>query len=93
MNAEKELLLALLIEKYTMKTQQTQKIEKPAQFKKRQRKTRGKIHRWTNAEKQHLIAKRSEGHSFRLIAGVMGLRVSQVENMYYTITAREVAVK
>lgn len=92
MNAEKELLLSLLVEKYTQKKQAIAPIQEKTNYKKK-RQTRGKTHHWTNAEKQHLIQKRQDGHSFRLIAGVMGLRVSQVENMYYSLTVRNKAVK
>ena len=92
MNAEKELLLALLIEKYTTKTQPLASNVKIARTYKKRR-MRGKRHEWTQQEKDHLVTKRNEGHSFRLIAGVMGLRVEQVENMYYTLVARDKAAK
>ena len=90
MNAEKELLLALLVEKYTTKKQPNQEVKKTSVAKKK-RQTKGAPHRWTDSEKQHLIERRNQGHSFRLIARVLGLRVSQVENMYYTLTARDKA--
>ena len=93
MIAEKELLLALLVEKYTCKTLTIPQTAQPIRRKKHQRNTRGKIHYWTNADKQHLVQKRSEGHSFELIAGVMGLRLSQVKNMYYKLTVRDVVAK
>jgi len=92
MNKEKELLLALLIEKYTTKTELIIRAEKPIQRAKHKRHNRGKNHNWTNAEKQHLIEKRNEGHSFQVIAFMMGLRVSQCENMHYKLTQRNKAV-
>jgi thiamine pyrophosphokinase len=91
MNAEKELLLALLIEKYTAKTQQIVRQEKVIRRSKHQRQNRGKNHIWTTAEKQHLIEKRAEGHSFQVIAYMMELRVSQCENMHYKLTQRDKA--
>jgi hypothetical protein len=91
MNKEKELLLALLIEKYTTKTEPTIRLEKPIRRAKHERRNSGKNHPWTNAEKQHLIEKRAEGHSFQVIAFMMGLRVSQCENMHYKLTQRDKA--
>ena len=86
MNQEKELLLALLIEKYTTKTLPT--AEKVVKQSKRQRRTRGENHIWTNAEKQHLIKARAEGYSFSVIATMLKLRVAQCENMHYALTQR-----
>lgn len=91
MNAEKELLLELLIEKYTIKTQPIIRVENKIQRVKHQRHYRGINHQWTNAEKQHLIDKRKQGYSFSAIAKIMGLRVQQCKNMYYKSIPRDKA--
>ena len=92
MNKEKELLLALLIEKYTTTSEQIIRAEKTIRSVKPKRHYRGINHQWTNAEKQHLIDKRNQGYSFSVIAKMMGLRVQQCKNMYYKSIPRAKAV-
>jgi transcriptional regulator with GAF, ATPase, and Fis domain len=87
MNTEKELLLALLIEKYT-KNVTPVAIEKPKKVRyveaKRRTSTR---HNWTAIEKQMLVKYREEyGYSWQKIANMMNLKVSQVESMHYFLT-------
>ena len=91
MNKEKELLLALLIEKYTSKTEPTIRTEKVIRQIKHKRHNRGKNYKWSDSEKDYLVAKRNEGKSFLVIANMMGLRVSQCENMHYKLTQRDKA--
>ena len=92
MNKEKELLLALLIEKYTTTAETIIRADNPIRRVKPKRHYRGINHQWTNAEKQHLIDKRNQGYSFSVIAKMMGLRVQQCKNMYYKSILRDKAV-
>ena len=89
MNVEKELLLALLIEKYTQAkiTKTTENIVKIKQPRKRRART--KAHRWTNEQKAFLLQQRAKGHEMHKIAAAMGLRTKQVENMHYSLTSRK----
>ena len=91
MNAEKELLLALLIEKYTTKKPVEKALEMP--IPKRVRKGRAKAHHWTEEQKAFLLQQRAKGHEFYKIAAAMGLRTKQVSNMHYSLTLREKAGK
>lgn len=89
MNAEKELLLALLVEKYTQP--KIAKIpETIIEIKhSRKRRERRKPHRWTDEQKAFLLQQRAKGVELYKIAGAMGLRTKQVENMYYSLTVRK----
>jgi hypothetical protein len=85
MNAEKELLLALLIEKYTAsKSKTTIEAIAPKVTKKRKRKpNKQKTHKWTTAEKQFVWdMKVKDNWSFESIAIRLGLTVKQVSSMY-----------
>ena len=86
MNAEKELLLALLIEKYTEKviTKASAKTVVKAATKKKKHYT--KKHMWTDQEKFDLLVWADNGISFEDIAMQLGLRRKQVESMHYNIT-------
>lgn len=88
MNAEKELLLALLIEKYTAKTTAT--IHLPnATMPITRRRQRSRRHEWTNKEKSHLITARNAGYNWDQIATGLGLTSKQVQSMHYTLTKRK----
>ena len=85
MNAEKELLLALLIEKYTAsKSKPTIQAVEPKVTKKRKRKpNKQKTHKWTTAEKQFVWERKvTDNWSFESIAVRLGLTVKQVSSMY-----------
>lgn len=79
MNAEKELLLKLLIEKYglTVKEESTVKITK----NKRNR-NYAEDHKWTTEEKATLLRMRNDGFGWDEIADVLGLRPNQCRSMY-----------
>ena len=85
MNAEKELLLALLVEKYGQPKIATPKPVKAAVKKKRRRRPNKNTHKWTTVEKEMVWDLRNQGTSFDKIAEIMGLSVSQVENMHYAL--------
>jgi len=85
-NAEKELLLALLIEKYT-----AVKETKPASHKQKNTATKKKKkysnkHMWTDQEKLDLIYWAENKIPFEDIAMQLGLRRKQVESMHYNVT-------
>jgi transcriptional regulator with GAF, ATPase, and Fis domain len=90
MNAEKELLLALLIEKYT-KNVTPVAIEKPKKIRYVQAKRRTQSrHNWTDIEKQMLLKYRDEyGWSWDKLARRMNLKKSQVESMHYFLTHKK----
>ena len=83
MNAEKELLLALLIEKYT--STKAQPIKVKVTKKRIRRPNRQPIHRWTESEKLALWDLRhNHGFSWSDIAIQIGknLTSKQVSSMY-----------
>jgi hypothetical protein len=85
MNAEKELLLALLIEKYTATkpTLITQTITAKVTKKRKRKPNKQKTHKWTTAEKQFVWdMKVKDNWSFDSIAVRLGLTVKQVSSMY-----------
>jgi hypothetical protein len=85
MNAEKELLLALLIEKYAGPKPSSIADAIPFKvLKKRKRKpNKQKTHKWTTAEKQFVWdMKVIDNWSFETIAVRLGLTVKQVSSMY-----------
>ena len=86
MNAEKELLLALLIEKYTdKKTIATQPKQEAVKAKGKKKQYKNK-HMWTDQEKLDLVYWAENGIPFEDIAMQLGLRRKQVESMHYNIT-------
>ena len=90
MNAEKELLLALLIEKYTATKVITPALQKPDKPVRKHVKRRPyKIHRWTASEKEDLMMLRDvDKLDFDYIARVLNLRTEQVKSMY-SLTSRQ----
>jgi len=85
MNAEKELLLALLIEKYTAAkpTQITQTITAKMTKKRKRKPNKQKTHKWTTEEKQFVWNRKvGDNWSFEKIAIALGLTVKQVSSMY-----------
>jgi hypothetical protein len=90
MNAEKELLLALLIEKYTAPKAITPDLQKPDKAVRKHVKRRPyKIHRWTASEKEDLMMLRDvDKLDFDYIARVLNLRTEQVKSMY-SLTSRQ----
>jgi hypothetical protein len=89
MNAEKELLLALLIEKYASKTTITVQIPKASRNITRRRSQKGRRHEWTTREKSYLVQARAEGDSWEMIAKDLGLNSKQIQSMHYTLTKRK----
>jgi hypothetical protein len=90
MNAEKELLLALLIEKYTAPKAITPDLQKPDKAVRKHVKRRPyKIHRWTASQKEDLMMLRDvDKLDFDYIARVLNLRTEQVKSMY-SLTSRQ----
>ena len=90
MNAEKELLLALLIEKYTSPKVITPALHKQDKTVRKQVKRRPyKIHRWTPSQKEDLMMLRDvDKLDFDYIARVLNLRTEQVKSMY-SLTSRQ----
>jgi hypothetical protein len=90
MNAEKELLLALLIEKYTATKVITPVLQKPDKAVRKHVKRRPyKIHRWTASQKEDLMMLRDvDKLDFDYIARVLNLRTEQVKSMY-SLTSRQ----
>jgi hypothetical protein len=85
MNAEKELLLALLMEKYTATkpTQITQTTTAKVTKKRKRKPNKQKTHKWTTAEKEFVWNRKVVDHwSFEAIAIRLGLTVKQVSSMY-----------
>jgi len=81
MNAEKELLLALLIEKHT----QPKKVAAPLVAAKRKRSRVHAPHFWTDAEKHFLLIEHAAGRETGQIAREMNLRSNQVGSMLYKL--------
>jgi hypothetical protein len=84
MNAEKELLLALLVEKYTTKTV----VAKPAPVRTNKKRTFKKVHhKWTQFEKEKLVVLRHRGESWSEIAHKMGkdFTAKQCHSMWHNI--------
>ena len=93
MNAEKELLLALLIEKYTKQSDSKPNgiaVLKPT--KRRRRKTL-QIHKWQPSEKLAVLRQRDMGREWSEIAEDLGLTSNQVQNMHYSLTHRNAVIK
>jgi hypothetical protein len=86
MNAEKELLLALLIEKHTERLDKP-KVAAIAKTRKRTRKA-SQRHTWTQSQKEELLMRHEKGHNLRIFAMEHNLRNSQVQNMLYSLLQR-----
>ena len=87
MNAEKELLLALLIEKYADKPVKTIEPKQVATKANKKRKNYTTKHFWTDQEKLDLIYWAENGIPFHDIALQLGLRLKQVTSMHYNVTS------
>tara|TARA_R110002126_G_scaffold49703_1_gene137354 strand:- start:436 stop:741 length:306 start_codon:yes stop_codon:yes gene_type:complete len=82
MNKEKELLLALLIEKYTQpKTAIEQPVKQNNAKRKRNRDFRAD-HVWTAFEKEKVVYLRDKGETWIYIAKQLGLREGQVKSAW-----------
>jgi hypothetical protein len=84
MNAEKELFLALLVEKYTTKTV----IAKPTSTQTKRSRTYKKAHhKWTQFEKEKLVVLRHRGESWSSIAHKMGkeFTAKQCHSMWHNV--------
>jgi len=96
MNAEKELLLSLLIEKYSVKKNEVVVYETVNQrvdrFVALKGKRRNVPHSWTTQEKEFLLKAREEGMSWAFIINQLQLSKSQVTSMHHCLTHRK-AVK
>ena len=89
MNAEKELLLALLIEKYTAPKVITPALHKEKTPVKNKKRRPHPIHWWDDWEKDQLMIMRDvEQLQFDHIAQLLGLRIEQVKSMY-SLTSRQ----
>jgi hypothetical protein len=91
MNAEKELLLKLLLEKYLIPETKTENLFTPAKPKKRRtRRPNKKTHKWTTVQKEMLWDLRHQGTSFEKIAIILGhdLSVKQVSSMHANLTKK-----
>jgi hypothetical protein len=79
MNAEKELLLKLLMEKHGQPAQVTEPIKAS-----KSKRNRNYLldHKWSAEEKATLLRMRNEGYSFEEIANVLHLRPNQCRSMY-----------
>jgi hypothetical protein len=91
MNAEKELLLALLIEKYaTPKLEKTTVIIPVKTRGRRHRRPNRQTHKWTTTQKEMLWDLRHQGTSFDKIAVILGhgLSVKQVSSMHANLTKK-----
>ena len=91
MNAEKELLLKLLLEKYIGRPQEQEKTTTAANAKKRRtRRPNKKTHKWTTVQKEMLWDLRHQGTSFEKIAMILGhdLSVKQVSSMHANLTKK-----
>ena len=86
MNAEKELLLALLIEKYTAPKANTPALHKQKNAATKKKKKYSNKHMWTDQEKLDLLYWAENGIPFEDIAQQLGLRRKQVESMHYNVT-------
>ena len=92
MNKEKELLLALLIEKYTKQQNETFMTMVPIKTRKRRtRRPNIQTHYWTAEEKNLVWLYRQQGQSFEKIAIVLGhnLRPKQVSSMYANLCKQQ----
>lgn len=88
MNAEKELLLALLIEKYTA----PKPIAKAAlTAPKRARKFKKPHHKWNDWQKKQVVRLKDHGESWADIAAALGhgLTAKQCHSMYHNILVAE----
>ena len=68
MNAEKELLLALLIEKYGQKPGADVQMLDTRHYKKSRPKRKVSVHSWTDKDNEMLLLLRRKGQSFTNIA-------------------------
>ena len=93
MNAEKELLLALLIEKYTTQSQSNTKQNVAVKIIKRRRRKTLQIHRWQPSEKLAVLRQRDMGRDWSEIAEDLNLSANQVQNMHYSLTHRNSVIK
>jgi hypothetical protein len=84
MNAEKELLLALLVEKYGQPKIAQPKPVTTVVKKRRTRKPNKQTHKWTTVQKEMLWDLKHQGTSFEKIAIILGhnLSTKQVSSMY-----------
>lgn len=82
MNAEKELLLALLIEKYTKPRILTEQPVKQKTVRTKRKRDYKTDHKWTMWEKRKLVALRDNQESWAEIAYQLGLREGQVKSAY-----------
>jgi hypothetical protein len=94
MNAEKELLLSLLIEKYAVKKNDVvvyetvnQRVDRFVAFNNKKR--RNSPHAWTAAEKEFLLEARKQGMGWSGIIKQLQLSKSQVSSMHYCLTHRK----
>jgi hypothetical protein len=92
MNAEKELLLKLLLEKYLIPETKTENLFTPAKPKKRRTRKRNiQTHKWTDGEKALLWnLRKNHGYSWAEICIHMGnnLTPKQVSSMYANETKK-----
>lgn len=90
MNAEKELLLALLIEKYGQPKNVNPNPDVKVAKKKRTRRPNKQTHKWTTVQKEMLWDLRHQGTSFDKIAVILGhnLTVKQVSSMHANLTKK-----
>lgn len=89
MNAEKELLLALLVEKYAAKPVITPVVHKQKNTVNKGKRRPHPIHWWDSWEKDQLMIMRDvEKLDFEHIATLLGLRIEQVKSMH-SLTARQ----
>jgi hypothetical protein len=91
MNAEKELLLALLIEKYGQpKIAQPKPVTTVVKKSRKRRPNKQATHKWTTVQKEMLWDLRHQGTSFDKIAVILGhnLSVKQVSSMHANLTRK-----
>ncbi len=79
MDAEKELLLKLLMEKHGQPVQESQRVKAT---KSKRNRNYLMDHKWTAEEKATLLGMRNQGASFEEIARVLNLRPNQCRSMY-----------
>lgn len=82
---EKELLLALLIDKYIAEATNS-KSQDPFESYNQTIKRLKYPHKWTIEEKDSLVRLHQQGHPWRHIADTLGLTVNQCTSMFYNIT-------
>ena len=82
--SEKDLLLALLIDRYTAPTAPTE----PKKARAYKRRSNGKPHQWTSDEVKLVLTEYLAGRGLTLAMDELGLRQSQVENLIYSVIAK-----